>query len=228
MPPGAKPITPRTEWELITSGIFTGLCYKKYRAIHCDVPWKYLTWSKKGMGRSADNHYDTMTLQQIKDLPVQQIAAKDCVMFFWVTDPFEKLAHEILDAWGFTFKTVGFYWAKTNKDGSFFTGQGHWTRANPEHAFECYLGETEQEVERSFLATVGKPSRQETGKSVRRLIVSQRREHSRKPDEIFPRIEELVEGPYLDLFGRQQRPNWTVWSNQDTKFGGDPEAEALI
>ena len=212
---------------LITEGPFAGLKRNHYRAILADVPWKFLARSEKGMDRSPDNHYSTMTLDQIKALPVRDLVHPDgCVLHFWVTDTHVEMALDTVRALGFRYKTVGFYWAKTNKDGSFFTGMGFWTRANPEHAYEAYFGETEQEVERSFLATIGAPKR--TGKDVPRLIVAPRREHSRKPDEIHDRIERLTDGPYLELFAREHHPGWTTWGNEDTKVGGDPEAEALV
>jgi N6-adenosine-specific RNA methylase IME4 len=204
---------------------FAGLRRNRYQAMLVDVPWKYLTWSKKGRGRSADRHYPTMTIDEIKALPVRDLVAKNCVMFFWVIDSHVLLAHEIIEAWGFKYKTVGLYWAKTNKDGSFFMGSGFWTRANPEHAFECYLGE-ESEVERCFLNTVGKPKR--TNKDVRRLIVSRRRDHSQKPDETHERIERLVDGPYLELFARRWRDGWSCWGDELNKPGRDPEMETLI
>lgn len=212
---------------LIQDGPFKGLKRNGYRALLVDVPWKFLVRSDKGMDRSPDQHYSTMTLDEIKALPVRDLVHKDgAVLHFWVIDTHVQMAFDVIAAWGFTYKTVGFYWAKTNADGSFFTGMGFWTRANPEHAYEAYFGETEEEVERSFLATVGRPKR--TGKDVRRLIVAPRREHSRKPDEIHDRIEALTDGPYLELFARQYKPGWTVWGNEDSKFGGDPEAEALV
>lgn len=174
------------------------------------------------MDRSPDRHYKTMSLEELKALPVQHLAAKNCVLFMWVIDSHVEQAMELVKAWGFKYKTVGFYWAKTNKDGkTFFTGTGHWTRANPEHAFEAYFGETEQDAERCFLATVGAPPRREDGKNVPRLIVSPRREHSRKPEEIWGRIERLVDGPYLEMFGREQHGDWTVMGDEANKFN-DP------
>lgn len=204
--------------EIITSGPFTGLRRNWYRVLLVDPPWKYITWSKKGMGRSPDNHYNTMTVEEIMALPIHEIAAKDCVLFLWVIDSHVEIAMKIIEAWRFKYKTVGFYWAKTNKDGSFFMNTGHWTRANPEHALEAYLGDNEAEVERCFLHTVGHPKRKQDGKNVRRLIVAPRREHSRKPDEIHERIERLVDGPYLEMFARQTRDNWTVWGDEADKF----------
>lgn len=205
---------------LIPDGPFKGLRPKHYRAILCDCPWKYLTWSAKGLGKSPDRHYNTMTIPELMALPVQQVAHRDCVLYFWVIDSHAELAFKVISAWGFKYKTIGFYWAKTNKDGSWFMNTGHWTRANPEHAYECYFGETEEEVERCFLNTVGKPKR--VRKDVRRLIVAERREHSRKPDDIHNRIEALTDGPYLEMFGRRTRPGWSIWGDEAQKFD-DPE-----
>ena len=133
-------------------------------------------------------------------LPVSEWAADDCVLLLWTTDPLLEQAFEVIRAWGFTYKTVGFYWAKLRKpepsysEGNFFTGLGFWTRANPE---TC------------LLATRGKPHR--LSANVRKLIVSPRREHSRKPDEVYARIEALCEGPYLEMFARSSQPGWDRW-----------------
>lgn len=206
--------------QLIQDGPFKGFGYKKYRVIVCDPPWKYLTRSAKGMGRSPDRHYKTMTIPELKALPVQDLAAKDCVLFMWIIDSHVELALEVVKAWGFKFKTVGFTWGKLNKDGkTFFQGTGHWTRANAEMVYETYFGETEQDAERCFLNTVGRPKR--IGKDVPRFIAAKRREHSRKPDEIFPLIERLVDGPYFEMFGRQQHGVWSVHGDEKDKFN-DP------
>jgi hypothetical protein len=94
------------------------------------------------------------------------------------TDPLLPRAFELIQAWGFEYKTVGFYWVKLNTaakhDADYFTGLGYWTRANPE---QC------------ILATRGKPQRQ--AKDVRRLVVDKRREHSRKPDAVRERMKDL-------------------------------------
>ena len=164
-----------------------------YSVIYADPPWKFKTFSEKGLGRSAEAWYDCMSLDDIKNFPVKTYAANDCVLLLWVTDPFLKHGFEIIESWGFEYKTVGFYWAKTTGNhGSHFIplsdfpiGTGYWTRANPE---QC------------LLATRGRPKR--INNDVRKLVVSPRREHSRKPDEIYERIERLCSGPYLELFAR--------------------------
>lgn len=177
----------------------------KYGAIYADPPWSFRNWSDKGTGRNAISHYDCLDRQTLASLPVADLAAEDCVLFLWVTDPMLPDAFELIKAWGFTFKTVGFYWVKLNaaskNNTDYFTGLGYWTRANPE---QC------------LLATRGKPRRQ--AKNVRRLVVDRRREHSRKPDCIRERIERLVDGPYLELFARETKPGWECWGDQITLF----------
>lgn len=146
-----------------------------------------------------------MSLSELKAFPVRDYADKDCALFLWVTDPMIPQGIELMQAWGFTYKTVAFNWVKLNKngaqqpveDGPFFVGLGYWTRANPEL---CLLG------------TRGKPPRQ--AKDVRRLIVSERQQHSRKPIEIYDRIQRLVEGPYLELFAREKHQGWNAIGDQ--------------
>ena len=173
-----------------------------YQVIYADPPWTFSTYSRKGKGRSAEAYYDCMTLPEIKELPVGEWAADDCALLLWTTDPLLPTALEVIRAWGFTYKTVGFYWAKLNRsadpttyqEASFFTGLGFWTRANPELC---------------LLATRGHPHRRRA--DVKKLIVSPRREHSRKPDQAYERIEALCEGPYLEMFARFSRPGWDQW-----------------
>jgi N6-adenosine-specific RNA methylase IME4 len=160
--------------------------------IYADPPWRFANYSAKGEGRNATAYYDCMTLTEIAAFPVQPLAAKDCVLLMWVTDPFLKFGLDIIERWGFTYKTVGFYWVKLNKD--YFgrpIGTGYWTRANPE---QC------------LLATRGKPKR--LNADVHKLIEAPRGAHSEKPDIVYERIERLTAGPYVELFARQRRPGW--------------------
>lgn len=176
-----------------------------YRVIYADPPWTFSTYSRKGKGRSAEAYYNCMTLPEIKAVPVSDWAADDCALLLWTTDPLLPTALEVIRAWGFTYKTVGFYWAKLNKsadptlyrEASFFTGLGFWTRANPELC---------------LLATRGHPHRRRA--DVKKLIISPRREHSRKPDEAYQRIEALCEGPYLEMFARFSRSGWDRWGTE--------------
>jgi N6-adenosine-specific RNA methylase IME4 len=184
-----------------------------YRVVYADPPWRFATFSDKGKGRSAEAHYDCMPLPEIRSLPVGSWAATESVLFLWTTDPMLRHALDVIEAWGFTYKTVAFYWVKLNKgrDGifmtprDFFTGMGFWTRANPELC---------------LLATRGKPRRKAT--DVAKLLVAARREHSRKPEETYRRIERLVDGPYLELFARASQPGWDMLGNQAGLFDGGP------
>lgn len=172
-----------------------------YGVIYADPPWKFSVYSDKGKGRSAEAWYDCLTLDEIKKLPVASYAAPDCVLLMWVTDPFLKYGFDVIEAWGFEYKTVGFYWAKCIQAQDIFgdiafdeywpIGTGYWTRTNPE---QC------------LLATRGAPKR--LNADVRKLVIAPRREHSRKPDEVYSRIERLCSGPYLELFARNKREGW--------------------
>jgi N6-adenosine-specific RNA methylase IME4 len=187
----------------------------EFHVIYADPPWNFKTYSSKGRGRCADAHYDVMSLDDLKNMrsEIDKYAAKDCALFLWATDPLLPRAIDIVDAWGFSYKTVAFYWAKLNKKASrknftvesFFTGLGYWTRANAEIC---------------LLATRGTPKR--LSRSVKRLIIAPRREHSRKPDEIYQRIECLMNGPYLELFARRTRPGWRSLGNQTGLFDDGP------
>lgn len=110
----------------------------KYSVIYADPPWAYHVYSKKGKGRSAENHYRTMNVEDIKNLPIEKISAKDCILFLWVTFPCLIQGLQVMNSWGFAYKTCGFVWVKRNKKSdSFFTGLGFWTRSNAEI---CLIG----------------------------------------------------------------------------------------
>jgi len=173
--------------------------YLQYNIIYADCPWQYKVWSKKGQGRSAENHYPTMRIEDICALPVSSMAAPDCALFMWVTFPTLPDAFKVMEAWGFTYKTVAFVWVKRNrKSPGWFWGLGHWTRAN---------------AEMCLLATKGKPKR--VSAKVHQIIDSPVEEHSKKPDETRRRIVELVgDLPRIELFARQTTPGWDVWGNE--------------
>jgi N6-adenosine-specific RNA methylase IME4 len=169
-------------------------------AILADPPWKFVTRSERGEGRSANQHYRTDGLDLIKALPVAELAAPAAVLFMWMVDWCPAAALEVIEAWGFEHKTTAFTWAKQNESGEgWHMGQGYWTRANPE---QCWLA-----VRRG-----GHPQRLYA--DVRQLIVAPVAEHSRKPDEIYERIERLVDGPYLELYARRERDGWMSWGDE--------------
>lgn len=184
----------------------------KFGAILADPPWPFESYSGAVVPTSARGErqpYKTMAMADIAALPVGELAAKNCALFLWVTWPTLPAALDVIRAWGFTFKTCGFCWVKGDElplfpgDITATMGMGYWTRSNSE---VC------------LLATRGRPKRLQS--DVRQVIIERRREHSRKPEASRERIEQLVAGPYLELFARHRRPGWKAWGNETRKFGG--------
>lgn len=168
------------------------------RAILVDAPWNEATWSAKGQGRSPSRKYDCMSVDEIAALPVAAIAARDCWLFHWTPAQHLKNAIQVMEAWGFSYSSTAFVWVKLRKDGDGNAhGQGHTTRKGTEI---CLLGRR------------GRPRRNSGG--VDELIVAPRREHSRKPDEQYERIGRYCDGPYVELFARQQWPGWSAWGRE--------------
>jgi len=197
---------------------FAGLAKNGYGVIYADPPWRYEVWSgetkvlARGYGNaSARTHYETMSAQELSELPVADLAAENSVLLIWVTWPTLSQAMRLIEEWGFTYKTCGFCWIKARAnqielfDDSIEAsmGMGYWTRANSE---VC------------LLATRGSPKRVHA--DVRQGIIAPRREHSRKPAGIHARIERLVAGPYVELFARSRHAGWDVFGNQTDKFAG--------
>src|SRR5687768_8358539 len=171
-----------------------------YQLIYADPPWQFRVHSKRVGSRSAERHYPVMSLVDIAALPVSKIAAKNSVLLMWAIDPMLDIVFDVIKAWGFRFKTVGFYWVKENiKSAGFFTGLGYYTRANPE---QC------------LLATRGDGLKRKD-RSVRRLIVAPRGRHSEKPIEAYSRIERLFGNTNrIELFARRRRAGWDAFGNQ--------------
>lgn len=170
----------------------------KYNIIYADPPWQYKAWVDKGEG-IASRHYDTMGSDDIKKLSVDNLAANDCALFMWATYPCLPEALDVIKAWGFTYKTVAFTWVKRNKkNGNFFFGLGHWTRANAEIC---------------LLATKGKPKR--ISNKVFQIVDTPLQEHSKKPDVVRERIVELMgDLPRIELFARQRVSGWDAWGDE--------------
>lgn len=179
--------------------------------LYLDPPWNFKVYSLKGKSkaRHPSHHYNVMTTDEIAALPVQELAAPDCVMIMWFSWPQLEDALRLIKTWGFTYKTCAFCWIKA--DGTqidMFRDDipadmtlGYWTRSNSEAA---------------LLATRGTPKRLDAG--VRQAIIEPRREHSRKPDEIYSRIDRLLGGLKIELFARTRRENWLSWGNQTERF----------
>lgn len=190
----------------------------QFQCVLADPPWYFKTRGAFGQvkpgSRAADCHYSTLNLDQIKALPVGEIAATDAHLFLWATGPHLPQAFDVMAAWGFRYSGVAFTWVKLKRsfdarqlrivptlDSDFHVGLGFTTRKNAEF---CLLGRR------------GKARR--NAKDVREIILSPLREHSRKPDEQYARIERYCDGPYCELFARQQRPGWTAWGDQTDRF----------
>lgn len=184
---------PTLRWEEVKEA------NNKYQIIYADPPWKFRTYSDKGLGRSPDKHYSTMTLEDIKALPVSALADDNCALFMWTTIPFLRQSFEVMEAWGFQYKTVAFVWIKQNrKSDSLFWGNGYWTRSNSEIC---------------MLATRGHPKR--VSASVHQVIISHVEEHSRKPQEARDRIVKLMgDVQRIELFARQKTQGWDVWGDE--------------
>ncbi len=178
-----------------------------YSIIYADPPWSY---SDKGCNGAAETQYATMRPEAIRALPVSRLAAKDAVLFLWATYPKIEEALELIPAWGFTYKSIGFQWVKYYKGGAPFFGLGRWTRGNTE---PC------------LLAVKGKPSR--IHKGVHQLVESVSDDpeggvlqalvgrHSAKPPEVRDRIVRLMgDIPRLEMFSRNRTPGWDVWGNE--------------
>jgi N6-adenosine-specific RNA methylase IME4 len=182
-----------------------------FPVLYVDPPTRFVTRSAKGKKRSADRHYPTMTWPQIMAMAedIDRVAHKHAVLLCWTTWPQLLKTLAFGEACGFTYKTAGFDWLKADgRSLDLFDDtikadmkMGYWTRQNGE---PC------------LLFTRGTPKRLKA--DVRMGIIEPARQHSRKPDIVYSRIERLLAGPYLELFGRTTRPGWTTFGNQTGRF----------
>lgn len=198
-----------------------------FKVILADPAWPWAARSEKGMEKSPEAHYGTMSIDDIGAMPVEVLAADDCALFMWVTWPLMPDWNRVLRAWGFKYAGLAWEWRKFNPEtGKYAFGPGYGTRKN---------------LEPCLLATRGNPSLRsdlpanlfdmgispEGVRSVRDWIEAwpldeiraPRREHSRKPPEQYTRIETLFDGPYVELFARNNRPGWVSIGNEAEKFG---------
>ncbi len=173
----------------------------QYQVIYADPPWKYNSRAnhKTRFRGGACGHYPLMSMKEIKDLPVKNIADDNAVLFLWTTFPYLKEQIEVFEAWGFKYKTVAFNWVKLNSQNlKPFFGVGYYTKSNAE---VCLLG------------TRGKVLKPATNK-ISSIILSPRREHSRKPDEARKNIELLYPNTKrIELFARKQVAGWDCIGN---------------
>jgi N6-adenosine-specific RNA methylase IME4 len=171
---------------------------KKYKVIYADPPWSYRDKARAGK-RGVDYKYPTMSIIDIMELPVIDIADDDCILFMWVTFPHLETCFKVMRAWGFEYKTLGFDWVKLNKvKPTPFWGMGNWTRSNPELC---------------LIATRGRPKRASAG--VHSVMLSPIEKHSKKPLDAADRIVKLMgDVPRIELFARDKKPGWDCWGNE--------------
>lgn len=186
----------------VEPGPFVDLPLRHFAVMLADPAYHFTTYSKKGQGRSPSQHYRDMTIDELTRLPVADLAARDCWLFQWIPDPHIEQGLALMKAWGFSVSGKAFTFVKQNPSGNgWHLGLGFTTRKNTE---SCWLGRR------------GKPKI--LSHKVSELIIAPRREHSRKPDEQYGRIEALCAGPYLELFARQRWPGWSVWGDESDLF----------
>lgn len=172
-----------------------------YGAILADPPWAYAMLSDKGYEKSPEAHYATMSADEIGALPVNQLAARDCLLWLWCPWPHLETGLRTMRAWGFRYRTGG-SWTKLTRTGKAAFGTGYILRS----ATEPYL-----------IGTIGEP--QYGSRSIRNLIESERREHSRKPPEARAMIEKPLPRAFAcELFAREPWPGHSVWGDQVTAF----------
>lgn len=177
----------------------------KYTTIYADPPWQFSNRSGKIAPENKKlTRYETMTLDEIKALPVGEIAADAAHLYLWVPNALLPEGLEVLKSWGFTYKT-NLIWEKVRKDGGpDGRGVGFYFR----NVTEILLFGVKTKRKNDTFRTL------QPGRSQVNLLRSMKREHSKKPDEFINLIESCSPGPYIELFARGTRDNWAMWGNQ--------------
>lgn len=178
---------------------------RTFSTILADPPWRF----ENRTGKMAPEHkrlnrYETMTLEEIMSLPVEQHLAKTAHLYLWVPNALLPEGLRVLAAWGFAYKS-NIIWHKVRKDGGpDGRGVGFYFR----NTTELLLFGTRGRNARTL-----PPARSQVN-----IIRSRKREHSRKPDEQYELIESCSPGPFLELFARGSRPGWSTWGNQSEDY----------
>lgn len=198
---------------------FADLPKGHYGAIMADPPWHFRHFTKLDKSnwvsrRDAEKHYPVMALDDIKALPVKDIAAKDAHLFIWTTGPCLPKTFEVIKAWGFRYSGVAFTWIKMKR-----SSETEQMRFLPVEETDLHIGlglTTRKNAEFCLLGRRGNARR--NAKNIREIILAPVREHSRKPDEAYDRVRRYCDGPYLSLFERQPRTGFECWGNEVHKF----------
>ena len=180
----------------------------KYSTILADPPWKF----DNKTGKVAPEHkrlyrYQTMTNEDIINLPVQDILNPCAHLYLWVPNALVRLGLQVMATWGFTYKT-NLIWYKVRKDGG-----------PDRRGVGCYFRNVTGMV---LFGVKGKMRTLQPGRTMPNIIISMKREHSRKPDQLYSIIEKCSPGPYLELFNRVPRHGWTCWGDQTGSY--EPKA----
>ena len=199
--------------------VFADLPRNHYKAIVADPPWHFRARTALQVGnwtsrRDAEKHYAVMGLDDIKAMPVRDLAAKDSHLFIWTTGPCLRQTFEVIEAWGFRYSAVAFTWIKFKR-----SHDSMQLRVVPTAESDLHVGlglTTRKNAEFCLLARRGNARRE--AKNVREIIMSPVREHSRKPDEAYERVRRYCAGPYLELFAREARDRFDAWGNEVGKF----------
>lgn len=179
---------------------FDPLLPLSYDVIVADPPWRFRTWSETNQAKSASRHYDLMTTEDIKRLPVRDLAQRDCILLLWTTGAMQPQALDVMSAWGFQYKSQ-MIWRKLTVNGKVRMGTGYWARSMHEPV---------------LIGCIGKPGKFSAFPS---LFDGIAREHSRKPDEFYALVNKHTNGMRrADLFSRESRKGFDGWGNEATKF----------
>lgn len=177
---------------------------RKYGTILADPPWQFANRTgKMAPEHKRLNRYSTLTLQEIKEIPVSLVAAEQSHLYLWVPNALLKEGLDVMEAWGFQYKT-NIVWHKIRKDGE-PDGRG----------VGFYFRNTTEMI---LLGVRGKLRTLAPGRRQVNIIKTQKREHSRKPDELYEIIEACSPGPYLELFARGKRAGWDQWGNEVEEY----------
>lgn len=176
--------------KIITSAEDKNHSVKKYRTIMADPAWGVPSQRGKNSTRSAESHYELMSLDRIKAMPVTNLCEEQSFLFLWIPNALLQEGLDVIKAWGFVFRSP-MYWIKPR------LGLGNYIR----NASETCLFATRNGARVKFH---GQPN----------WLFAPQQEHSHKPEEQFAIIERLCDGPYLELFARRRQPGWDCWGNE--------------
>lgn len=196
-----------------------------FKTILADPPWEYESRSSAGMTKSAQNHYDCQDLEWMCSLPVAALAGEDCALFMWCTWPLMPIWLRVITAWGFEYSGLAWEWIKYNQEtGKYAFGPGYGTRKNLEPCLLATRGAPSLRQPLSFFGIGGEKAESHSVRDFMfamplNCIRAVRREHSRKPEEQYERIETMFDGPMVELFSRSSRKGWAAWGNETGKFG---------